>query len=51
LIRTPSAERENSTLAIGDLVITYSGQERPIKWIGRRSFHRDAGKPWSADEC
>ena len=49
LIRTPSGEREISTLAIGDLVITYSGQERPITWIGRRSFRRDASKPWSAD--
>jgi hypothetical protein len=49
LIRTPSGEREISTLTIGDLVVTHSGQERPIKWIGRRRFHRDAGKPWSAD--
>jgi hypothetical protein len=49
LIRTPSGEQEISTLAIGDLVVTYSGQQIPIKWIGRRSFHRDTGQSWSAD--
>ena len=49
LIRTPSGEQEISSLAIGDLVVTYSGQPKPIKWIGRRSFHRDPGQPWSAD--
>jgi len=48
LIRTPSGEREISSLAIGDLVVTHSGQEQPIKWIGRQRLHRQAGKPWSA---
>jgi Hint domain len=49
LIRTPSGEREISTLQIDDLLVTQSGQEKPIKWIGRRCLHRDAGKPWRAD--
>jgi len=49
LIRTPSGEQEISTIAIGDLVVTHSGQEKPIKWVGRRSVRRDAGKLCSAD--
>jgi Hint domain-containing protein len=49
LIRTPSGEQEISTLAIGDLVVTHSGQEKPIKWIGRRNLRRAPGKVWSAD--
>ena len=49
LIRTATGEREISTLAIGELVVTYSGQEEPIRWIGRRSLRRDASQRWSAD--
>jgi hypothetical protein len=49
LIRTPSGEQEISTLAIGDLVVTHSGQEKTINWIGRRSLRRAAGKVWRAD--
>ena len=49
MIRTPSGEQEISTLQSGDLVVTHSGQAKPIRWIGRRSLRRDNRQQWSAN--
>jgi Hint domain len=38
LIRTPRGDVLVETLKVGDLVVTASGELRPVKWIGHRGF-------------
>ncbi|GGC55471.1 Hint domain-containing protein [Chelatococcus reniformis] len=37
MIATPEGERAVETLAAGDLVLTASGQTRPVLWVGRQT--------------
>ncbi|GAB4068096.1 Hint domain-containing protein [Ancylobacter sonchi] len=37
LIATPDGERPVEELAIGDLLLTASGETRPVRWLGRQT--------------
>jgi hypothetical protein len=49
LVRTPTGDVPVETLRIGDLVVTADRGAVPVKWVGRQSFRRSAGRPWLAD--
>ncbi|MDR5860510.1 Hint domain-containing protein [Halomonas eurihalina] len=40
MISTPDGEAAVETLSIGDLVMTASGKQVPVKWIGRQTIRR-----------
>jgi hypothetical protein len=49
-IRTVEGDRNVEELAIGDLLPTMFGGDRPIQWMGRYSFKKsDASKSWVKD--
>lgn len=45
-IMTPTGERAVEDLAIGEFLVTRSGEHRAIKWIGRRSIKKGAKGNW-----
>lgn len=48
-LQTSEGERAVEEIAVGDLLVTASGQARPVKWIGRWQAQRKAGQPWTSD--
>jgi hypothetical protein len=45
-ILTVQGERPIEDLCIGEMVLTVSGETKPIKWIGQMRFERDGQASW-----
>jgi hypothetical protein len=48
-IWTPSGETRVEDLRINDLVVTSSGETKPIEWMWRRRFERQPGQEWAEE--
>lgn len=48
-IRTANGDVAIEALAVGDMVCTVDGKERPIKWIGRQVIERRSDGTWKHD--
>ena len=48
-IWTPSGERTIEDLQVNDLVVTSSGEAKPIQWVWRRRFERQSGQKWGEE--
>ena len=48
-IRTPEGDKEIEQIKIGELVITKSGEAKPVLWVARRRYRRKSGMSWARD--
>ena len=48
-IRTPEGNKKIDEIKIGDLVLTRSGETKPVLWVARHRYHRKPGVPWARD--
>jgi hypothetical protein len=48
-IWSPRGESRVEDLRINDLVVTSSGEAKPIQWVWRRRFERQCGQKWAEE--
>jgi hypothetical protein len=48
-IWTPYGESRVEDLRVNDLVVTSSGEAKPIQWVWRRRFERQRGQKWAEE--
>ena len=48
-IWTPHGESRVEDLRINDLVVTSSGDAKPIRWVWKRRFERQRGQKWAEE--